>query len=501
MYLQLFETQKPLVTALVFVGTFFGALTLGRLLKRRAGVRLGVLFQLFCLTLAFYAAISFYGVRGGWRNHLGAAAVLLSTAFIVALINRYVWDYYYEKRRQTVIPHFLREVVALIIFVTALLLVLSIGYHAEAELKGLLAGSGIAAIVLALAAQNLLGGIIAGVSLQISRPYKVGDWLQIHERFAEVMEINWRSTRFRTNDGIYLDVPNNEIVRQTIINLHYPTQVHAMRIRVGADYAVPPNRVKDALLHAAMSADGVMPDPKPKTYVVDFADSSVLYEIKFWMGNHAFYNDIADAIRSNIWYEFKRQGIGIPFPTRTVQVQRRAAPDAGADESKIRKHVRGEALFACLDDAQIEAIVAGSKVIHFGRGEPVIEEGSEGSSMFILLRGAARVSLKREGVPVQLGALREGDCFGEMSLLTGERRSATVRADGDCEVLEIAQPVMGKILHDSPGCLEQLGGLLAERRLEREGVLSSAAASSSNAGKAQEYRASFIRRLRSVFEL
>jgi small-conductance mechanosensitive channel len=160
----------------------------------------------------------------------------LSSALVVALINRYVWDFYFEQRKRTPIPHFLREIVALLIFLIAVLIVLSVGYHAERELKTVLAGSGIAAIIIGFAGQNLFGGIIAGMSLQINRPYKVGDWLQVGERFGEVMEINWRSTRLRTNDNIYLDIPNNEIVRQTIVNLHYPTTLHTMRVRVGVEY-------------------------------------------------------------------------------------------------------------------------------------------------------------------------------------------------------------------------------------------------------------------------
>src|SRR4030095_12815251 len=179
--------------------------------------------------------------------------------------------------KQTPIPHFLREMVALLIFLIALLLVLSFVYHAEAQLKGLLAGSGIIAIILGFAGQNLFGGIIAGIQLQISRPFRVSDWLQVGERFAEVMEINWRSTRLRTNDAIYLDIPNNEIVRQTIINLHYPTQIHAMRIRVGVEYKHSPNLVKDALFRAASSAEGVLAEPKVKIFLVDFADFAVIY--------------------------------------------------------------------------------------------------------------------------------------------------------------------------------------------------------------------------------
>src|SRR6059036_4198525 len=241
------EAERDAITVIVFIGTFFVAFGIGRFLKRRAGVRIGLLFRLFCLILAFYSAIALYGVNASWPNHVGAALILLSTAVLVALINRYVWDFYFEKKRQTPIPHFLREVVGGIIFLIVLLFVLSYGYHAETQLKGLLAGSGVVAIIVGFAGQNLFAGIIGGVSIQINRPYKVGDWLKVGDTYGEVMEINWRSTRLRTNDGIYLDIPNNEMVSHHIVNLHSPTEVHAMRIRVGAQHKNRPNRVKDAL--------------------------------------------------------------------------------------------------------------------------------------------------------------------------------------------------------------------------------------------------------------
>ncbi|MEY2563430.1 MAG: hypothetical protein QOH88_1623 [Verrucomicrobiota bacterium] len=499
MFTHLLETQKAVFTVLIFIGTFFAALTIGRLLKRRAGVRLGLLFQLFCLTLAFYAATSFYGMRADWRNHWGAAAFLLSSAFVVALLDRYLWDIYFEKRRQTTIPHFLRQVVALTIYMVALLLVLSVGYHAEGELKGLLAGSGILAIILGFATQDLFGGIISGIALQISKPYQVGDWLHIQDRYAEVMEINWRSTRLRTNDGIYLDVPNFTIARGTIINLHYPTPIHAMRLRVGVDYGVPPNRVKDALLRAATSAEGVVPDPPTRVYVMDFADSSVIYEIKFSMGNHRAYNEICDAIRTNIWYEFKRQQITIPFPIRTLHLQR-GPKRAGDPQADARVILRNEPFFDCMDDAQLDNVLRNAQIQHYGRGERLIQEGDKSDSMFIMLRGTAQVSVAKNGSGVRVGVMRQGDCFGEISLLTGEPRSATVRAEGDCEVLEISKPVMAEVLRESPQCQTALSELLAKRRLEGDNIVKDAPVPD-DGKKEREYRASFLRRLRTVFEL
>src|SRR2546430_11630532 len=98
-----------------------------------------------------------------------------------------------------------------------------------------------------------------------------------------------------------------------------------MRIRVGVEYKNPPNRVKDAWYRAASTANGVLPEPKVKVFLVDLAESAVLYEIKYYMGNHSRINEINDAVRTNVWYELKRQGITIPFPIRTVRVERRAA--------------------------------------------------------------------------------------------------------------------------------------------------------------------------------
>ena len=495
------EAQRDAITVVVFIGTFFVALGIGRFLKRRAGVQLGLFFRFFCLILAFYAAIAVYGVHASWRYHVGAAAILLSTALIVALINRYVWDFYFEKKRQTPIPNFLREVVGGVIFLIVLLFILSYGYHAETQLKGLLAGSGVVAIIVGFAGQNLFAGIIGGISIQINKPYKVGDWLQVGERFAEVKEINWRSTRLCTNDNIYLDIPNNEMVSHEIVNLHYPTELHAMRIRVGVEYKNPPNLVKEALYRAASTAKNVLAEPKVRIFLVDFADFAVIYEIKFYMGNHSKINETNDAVRTNVWYELKRCGITIPFPIRTLHVQRKPGRSAQDDQAEASSILRGEPLFGCLSDEQLNQLVSQARLNIFGRGEPVIEEGSPGDSMFVLLRGAANVLVSKNGSTIRVATLGAGDCFGEMSLLTGEPRSATVRADGDCYVMEIGKPVMAEVLRDAPSCLEKLSELLAQRRMETEGALKEAGRTDEHAITERQYTATFLHRLRTFFQL
>src|SRR5438445_13436364 len=93
------EAQRDAITVVVFIGTFFIAVGIGRFLKQRAGVRLGLLFRLFCLILAFYAAIAVYGVNAAWLNHVVAVFILLISAVLLVLINRYVTTVYCRQQR------------------------------------------------------------------------------------------------------------------------------------------------------------------------------------------------------------------------------------------------------------------------------------------------------------------------------------------------------------------------------------------------------------------
>ena len=478
---------------------YLALLALGRWLKQRWRVRLGFFYHLFCLATALCVPLPFLPVPAGLVRGLTTAFVLLGTLFLLALVQRVVWEHYFTKTRNAPAPKFVGEVFNLVIFVIVLLLVLN-GFY-SIQIPGLLAGSGILAIILGLALQDTLGNILAGFALHFEKPYRSGDWLIVSERHAQVVELNWRATRLRTNDDVYLDIPNSQMAKAIIVNLTYPTPAHAMRLRVSLEYATPPNDAKDVLLHAAAQAAGVLKEPAPNVFVAEFGESAMVYEIKYWLHDHAQFNEITDAVRTHIWYELNRRAMRVALPVRTIQMGRAPAEPGEESRSSTRQLLRSRSLFASFTDAQIDTLIASARHGRYGRGEAIIEQDEPGDSMFVLLQGEADVLVEAHGHSTRVASLRLGDCFGEMSLLNGEPRSATVLALSDCEVMEIGKASLAETLQGAPELLESLSRMLARRRLENEGILARSQEERATAAVQEKYAASMLHRLKSFFKL
>jgi small-conductance mechanosensitive channel/CRP-like cAMP-binding protein len=496
---------EPLLLALMIMT--------GRLLKRRAGVQLGVLYQLFSVAFSFWLPLevtrAHFLHRAGilpqegevplaLLNFLRSASIVLSVFFILALVRRYYWEIWFVRHRREKAPKFLSQLFGLLLFVAAIVVVIG-GVYGK-SIEGAVFGSTVVVGIIGFAMQDLLGNVIAGIALEFGKPFKTGDWLAIDGLHAEVIEVNWRSTRLRTTDDIHLDIPNKTIAGSKITNFSYPTRQHALRITVGFDYNVPPNFAKDVLARAAGEAKGVLAMPPPHVFLKDFGESSIIYEIKFWLEDEAMLVNILDAIRTNIWYAAQRDGIRMPFPIRTVQIERPASQQKQS-LTAARSSVRKQPFLKLLADEQIDQLLHHARLLRFGRGEKIIQQGAAGESMFILLSGECDVFVSASGQSALVATLRTGDCCGEMSLLTGEPRSATVIARVDCEMWEIDKHVFAEVLQENEPLVQQLGELLARRRIETEGILASTSEQSQIATKQKEYTEGFLRKLYSFFEL
>lgn len=503
------DSERILVFASLVPAILILGVGLGRYFKRKQGVRLGIAFQLFSISLSLWLPLSLYlaicGRPTGWdwlttgNIHLGALTALFGALVSIAFIRRYFWEVWFEKTQATSAPKFLSQITGLLLFIGIVVIVIRFIYGQE--LAGFAIGSTVVAAIIGFALQDLLGNIIAGISLEIGKPFRTGDWLTIENLRAEVIEVNWRSTRLRTTDDIYIDLPNRMIVSTKIVNLTFPTRQHALRLQVGFDYSTPPNAVKDCLARAASAADGVLSSPPPKVYLKDFGESAISYEIKFWIVDESQYTSICDSIRTNIWYGAQRAGLNIPFPIRTIHVEK--APKKCHEEIRhaAKNSILKHPFFQTLEPEQVDHLARQARLIRFGRGEKVIEQGAMGDSMFLVLAGDANVYVSNNGIPTRVATLRPGDYCGEMSLLTGELRSATVVAESDCELWEIDKTTFGELLQKNEPLVQNLGEILARRRMENEGILANHSTNGEIDSLQKKYTEGFLMRLYSFFEL
>jgi len=489
--------------AAIYLGCAFGVylclLVLGRVLKHRFQVPLSWLYHIFCVLAALYlpTLLPFVDFANG-EDHLEAALAITAAFVLVRLFRHYFFDPLLRKGAGAQVPKFLGEFVSIAIIVTAVLLVLQFIYHQK--IPGLLAGAGIIGIVLGLALQDTLGNIFSGFAIYFGGQFKAGDWLLVEDKHAQIVEINWRSTRLRTDDDICLDIPNNNITKQTVVNFTFPTNIHGIRLDIGLEYDAPPYVVKKVLIEAALDCPLVLRQPAPDVYLTEFGDFSITYQLRFWLDDHIHFHPANSQIRMNLWYALRRHGIKIPYP-----IQQEFHMDPPALETENLDSMRSslqKAIFApALSPAQLEEIVENAKIVRFGQGERLIRQGADAGPMYIIIRGKAEVWIESQNHRTSVAILGPDACIGENSVLTGEKRIATIVALEDCLAVEVDKATLAKIVSASPDLLDSLSELLTQRRMKNEGLVAEAEGSAANQATRSQYKAGFLGTLRQFFQV
>jgi small-conductance mechanosensitive channel/CRP-like cAMP-binding protein len=323
-----------------------------------------------------------------------------------------------------------------------------------------LATTAVGAVVIGFALQDTLGNLFSGLAIQIEKPFRVGHWVTIGGTDGLVSEVTWRATKIRTKAGNFVVVPNSVVAKETITNYSEPTQETRLEVDVGAGYETPPNEVKRVIAHALRGEPLILASREPEILIVDFASSAVSYRVRVWTTDFAADMRVRDRVRSHIYYAFRRRGINIPYPIQ-VQIEQAPAADVGAVNTAL---LDGVEIFAALTGEQREQLAAVSRAELFEAGQDIVREGELGASMFIVKRGEASVTLAHTAGEV--ARHREGGYFGEMSLLTGDTRSATVTAATDCEVIEIGADAFRRVVLADAAILDRVTAAVSTRRLE-----------------------------------
>lgn len=383
---------------------------------------------------------------------------------IVRLITRLLFETVLRSAAQTEIATLLRTVLSIVIYIVAFFIIFQSQFP-QIQLAPLFTGSAILGIVVGLALQDTLGNLFSGLALQVDHPFEVGDVIMISNRGQGVVEsVSWRGVRIRTFQNKLL-VISNAVLGREVIEVAPQNNLNARIVTFNTIFSDSPARTVQIIREAVRQADNVSSKIRPIVRIRDFGESGLLWEIKYWPENYARFNDTDALIRQRIWYAFQREGISFSYPTRTIFTENPPDPVSVEEQvSSTSEYLDTVPIFAPLSDEEIATLAKSSTRRVFAPGEAIVRMGQEGGSMFVIMRGAVSVQLPDGAGSRTINELGPNDFFGEMSLLTGEPRSANVVANEETHVMQIRKAAIKPLFEANPKLLESISAIVDERR-------------------------------------
>ncbi|MEO5860489.1 MAG: mechanosensitive ion channel family protein [Pyrinomonadaceae bacterium] len=401
------------------------------------------------------------------ENVLRIFKIVLWMVFVVSvirLLTRLLFETVLRSASQTEIASLLKTVLSVVIYIVAFFVIFQSQYP-QIELAPLFTGSAILGIVVGLALQDTLGNLFAGLALQVDHPFEVGDVIVITNRGQGVVEsVSWRGVRLRTFQNKLL-VISNAVLGKEVIEVSPQNNLNARIVNFNTVFAASPARTAQVVRDAIRQAENVSQKMRPIVRINGFGDSSLNWEIKYWPENYAKFNDTDALLRQRIWYAFQREGIHFAFPTRTVYSAVEPEPLSAEEQiSSTTEYLDHVPIFAPLSDEETAQLARSSIRRVYAPGETIVRKGQEGNSMFMIIRGSVKVQLP-DGVGWRtINQLGPNDFFGEMSLLTGEPRSANVVADEETDVMQIRKTAVKPIFEANPELMDSICAIVEERK-------------------------------------
>jgi small-conductance mechanosensitive channel/CRP-like cAMP-binding protein len=393
-----------------------------------------------------------------FTTYLGVSFVLLKLVDLLVIKDHLI------DRKGAYIPDVLRTLILLVGMTVAGLVILRLVMNIN--VIALVALPTVATAVVGVALRDTLVRFFAGISL--GKMMRVGDWVSVMDKEGVVTDIGFGHVTLRTRDNDYVALPNSNVIQAGLINYSRPTTAHGCHILVEAAYQTPPAQVRTVLADAASAVGAVLADPVPEAMVEAFKDSGIQYRLRFWIEDYSKHQLIQSEVMTYVWTAFQRNGIEIPFPQRVVQTlmpqDRGVVMKRQADQ--VVAHLAKVDFFAILGPRQIESLASEARVQEFLPGEEVVRQGESGEELFIILDGTAEVRVRQDGLSSTLASLQGGQFFGEMSLLTGEPRTATVLALTPLKVVTISKQALSRVVQEDRSLVDRISEVVARRHVE-----------------------------------
>lgn len=436
------------------------------------------------------------------QNIVTAVWLMLWVNVGIQVLDLVLWEFLLVRRHKTPpISRLVVDITNVVVLVVAGLVVLS--YVFAQDLTALLVTSTVVSAVIGLSLQDVLRNVVAGIALQIEAPFSLGDWVKVAGFEGQIMQMNWRTVTLRTRENNDILITNGKIASEDIINWNRPARLQAIDAYVGVAYPHAPGEVKAVLAQAVAGAAGVQADPEVLVYTDAYGDFAINYRIRYWITDYEQVRDIQDAVMTRIWYALGRAGMTIPFPIRDVNL-RTVPEDAATRADATRRRVVIETLqpievFTPLSHAQLAEVAEHADLRRYTAGEALMRQGEPGDSLYVVHAGRVRIDVSdAAGRTVTVASRGPGEVFGEMSLLTGEPRSASVIAETETEVVTVGKAAFADILLADPAIADRISTQLTVRADETGARLAEADVEVA-AGKGR--RDEMVSRIRAFFGL
>jgi small-conductance mechanosensitive channel len=353
----------------------------------------------------------------------------------------------------------IQDLLAGVIYLASLFAIVS--YVFDLPIQGLLATSGVVAIILGLALQSTLGDVFSGIVLSLSRPYRPGDWVNVEGGTdGRVIEMNWRATSILTPRRDLAIVPNSTIAKSKIVNVSSPSGLHGTTVTVQVDAKTPPSRGSEILEHAIRNCRLIIATPAPTITVKAINAAYTEFEIAFFVEELASTVKAQNELFDLTYRHLAAADIELASPQNGPAVD----GDAQTRRTGLERLLELVAIFATFTPDERAAIAAKLKERSYDEGETLVEPGTVLQSLFII--GSGVVSFTRQEMEGEMELLRlgPGDHFGEIGMLTGAGAIAKLTASLPTTVYELAKSDLTPILESRPQAAQELCRALARRQ-------------------------------------
>lgn len=345
------------------------------------------------------------------------------------------------------------------------------------NISGLIATSAIFTAIIGLALQDTLTNLMAGLSLQLDNSIKEGDWIKMDTRLSgkvagKVVQIRWRYTALQTRNWETVLIPNTIITKSTVTVLgkkdHYDNKWRSV-VFFNVDYRYSPALVIESVLKVLRKEKlkNIYDTPEIQCTLDDFQEDFCQYAVRYWIKDFGSDLETESEVRALVYYALKRADIYIKVPDNFIlpseEQQQRRIKKYNEELNKRIEFLGNIELFKGLSSLDIGCLAEELIPVFFKKEEIITKQGDEDHWLYIVKRGHVSVNINYDGVNKKVGELKEGDFFGEMSLLTGAKRTATIQALSEVECYKLEKEPFREILEEREAVAIYIAEVLANR--------------------------------------